>query len=157
MSTAKWIRQKDAHHNSVAALQNLVKQLNVKVTNQKIENVLTENPDYPSLASISDSLNDWRVENLAVRLEPEDLTDVTFPVIAHMRPPVAADPEPDPLQEEGTSCEPEQKIETPRFVVVTSVDDEQAQFLDPENGWITETREAFLNQWNGILLLVDAK
>ncbi|MGB0524560.1 MAG: thioredoxin domain-containing protein [Flammeovirgaceae bacterium] len=154
MSAPVWIKQKDAEHNSVAVMQNLLRQLNVEVTNQTIEDVLKENPNYPSLASLSESLSDWRVENLAVRLDESDLVDVTFPVIAHLKPPVKTAEELAEEQQAGASCGIGDEMKTPRFVMVSEVTDTQARYLDTEKGWITEPREEFLRKWSGIMLLV---
>ncbi|MFA0960342.1 thioredoxin domain-containing protein [Roseivirga sp. BDSF3-8] len=157
MSTRRWIKQKDKDHNSVAVMQNLLRALNVKVTDQTVEDVLKENPDYPSLASLSDGLNDWRIENLAVRLDAEDLVDVTFPVIAHLRPLPKTPEEMEAEQQEGPACGLDDEVETPRFVMVSDMDDTQATYLDTNSGWVTEERDVFLKKWTGIMLLVEKK
>ena len=142
MNSRKWIRQKSREHNSVAVLQNLIKELDIKVSKQTAEDVLTANPDYPSLASISESLSDWRVESFPVRLEEEDLSEVTFPAIAYLRP---------------TKKDNEVTIETPRFVMVSEISDNQATYLDPDEGWKSIKRAEFLAQWTGVMLLVEKK
>lgn len=154
MNSSKWIKQKDDDHNSIAVMQNLMHHLSVEVSPQVVEDVLNENPHYPSLAALSDGLNDWRVENLAVRLDPDDLKEVDFPVVAHLQPAPKTPEELEAEQQAGASCGIGDEKENPHFVMLANVNDTTAEYIDTELGWVKEPKESFLRKWSGITLLV---
>ena len=55
------------YENPVNAAIQLLRQLNIKVTNSSVNEAILAHPDYPSLLCISDCLKQWQVENIAVR------------------------------------------------------------------------------------------
>ena len=55
------------YENPVNATIQLLRQLNIKVTNSSVNEAILAHPDYPSLLCISDCLKQWQVENIAVR------------------------------------------------------------------------------------------
>lgn len=77
--------EKKAHSNASSVTVQLLKQLNVPVTSSTIIDTVEQHPDYPSLYSISDSLQKWKVENLALKVEPEKLEEIPTPFIAHSK------------------------------------------------------------------------
>lgn len=72
------------HNNVEAVLTRLLRKLSVNVTVDAIISELEKHPDYPSLLSISDVLNNFRIENSAFRISVDDLEDVQAPFIAHV-------------------------------------------------------------------------
>ena len=66
----------------VSATIQLLKQLDVKVTNSSVNTTVLSHPDYPSLQCISDSLTQWNVENVALTLDKEKLEQYPLPFLA---------------------------------------------------------------------------
>ncbi len=73
----------EEYGNPVTATINLLESLKVKVTGSTVSEALLNHPDYPSLLSVSDALNRWQVENMAVKTEKEKLDELPLPFIAH--------------------------------------------------------------------------
>ena len=57
----------DAEQNAFEALKYVVEATGVKVTSKSVREQLYLNPDFPSLLSFSDVLNQWNVSNMAAR------------------------------------------------------------------------------------------
>jgi len=122
--------EKSANSNASATTLQLLKKLKVPVTNSTVLNELENHPDYPSLYSISDSLNKWKVENVAVKVEPENVGELPTPFIAHTK--------------NGGG----------NFVLVTNVNG-TVEYLN-ENGRVKQkTKEEFLKQWNNVALFAE--
>lgn len=51
----------------------------MRIDNRK----LLHHPDYPSLLSLSDALNTWKVNNAAARIPKENIAQLPLPFIAH--------------------------------------------------------------------------
>jgi len=70
-------------------LQNLIAdwlhQLDIPVSNNYVKSQLLAHPDYPSLASITDTLDELNIENTAIQIEKENLHEVPVPFLAHLR------------------------------------------------------------------------
>ncbi len=112
-------------------LQNLIKRLRLKVAANTIYNYLQTHPAYPSLASISDALHQWNIPNLAVQLDLADLTEVTYPILAHLQ------------------------TDTAVFVVVTQFSVKEIHYIHPSLGNVKETIAEFEKKWTGVALLVE--
>ncbi|MGB0522524.1 MAG: vitamin K epoxide reductase family protein [Flammeovirgaceae bacterium] len=135
-ANAKWFKQINDQDHSVATVRNFIHQIQVPVTKETIRKSLTENPDYPSLASLSDSLTEWRIENLAVRFDKtaEELGEAILPAIAH-------------LQSDGKD----------QYVTITSFENLRVKYVHAENGWVHEPFDQFKEKWSGVLLMADPK
>ena len=59
--------------------------LNIPVSRKYIHQQLNSHPDYPSLLSITDTLDHLGIENAAVQIEKDQLHEVDTPFIAHLR------------------------------------------------------------------------
>lgn len=112
-------------------LQNLIIRLQVKVHANTIYSYLQTHPAYPSLASISDALHQWNIPNLAVQLDLADLTEVTYPMLAHIQ------------------------TDTAVFVVVTQFSAKEIHYIHPSLGNVKETIAEFEKKWTGVALLVE--
>src|SRR5579875_2929482 len=75
--------EKKARSNASSITIELLKRLQVPVTASSVIDSLEEHPDYPSLYSISDSLQKWKVDNLALKVKAEALEELPTPFIAH--------------------------------------------------------------------------
>ena len=119
--------------NAQDALIALLQRLRVRVTALAVRETLPQHPDYPSLLSLSDTLDEWKVENTALRLgNVEQLRELPTPFIAH-------------LTRQGGW-----------FVVVEQVEKGQITWYDPSDGRHTTSLDDFDKQWNGIVLLAEA-
>jgi uncharacterized membrane protein/glutaredoxin len=70
-------------NNADASVIKLLKRLSISIDTSIITNELEKHPDYPSLLAISDVLNNFDIENSAYRVQPDELTLVSCPFIAH--------------------------------------------------------------------------
>ncbi len=70
--------------NPIALTAKLLKQLNVKVSHNTLQQNLKDHPDYPKMSAISNCLDDWQVLNQAYRIPQSDynVEDLLFPFIA---------------------------------------------------------------------------
>ncbi|TAE33513.1 MAG: hypothetical protein EAZ91_02575 [Cytophagales bacterium] len=84
-----------------------------------------------SLSDFSSLLDTYRVANLAARLEPGQLTEVSLPCLAH--------------------CQPEN--EAPAFVVITAVENRQVAYFEGKKTKRVAVAE-FAKLWSGAVLLL---
>ncbi len=75
----------DTSANPDTATQNLLHQLKVKVCKSTIHETLQNHPDYPSILSMSDALKKWKVDNIVIMADKENLNKLPTPYIAHLR------------------------------------------------------------------------
>ncbi len=113
-------------------LEQIVKQLEVNVTENTLKTAFKFHPDYPSLSTLSDVLSEWKVDNLAIKISPQQLQEITYPAIAHI--------------EDGHEG---------HFVLLQSFKNQQVTYWDSEIGNITETLELFSLKWQGVILLLE--
>lgn len=110
----------------------LLKSLNIHINSTTVISTLHENPSYPSLAAISDSLNEWGIRSNAYKVNLNDYNqnDLIFPFLAH-------------LPENGG-----------RFILVEKIINERVHFSDEKiKGSIEEVE--FLKRWDGIALYAE--
>jgi len=70
--------------NAQATVGALLRQLKVSVTSQTIRQTLNQHPDFPSLLSVSDALDEWQVDNAAIQLSHvEQLRELPTPFVVH--------------------------------------------------------------------------
>jgi uncharacterized membrane protein len=112
----------------------LLSKLKVNVTYSSLEQELSAHPDYPSLLSISDVIQGYGVENLAVIINEENLANLPTPFIAQIK---------------------NQHSLADVFAVVTSVDDGKVNFFDPvRKKWRELPVNAFIEIWPSRLALL---
>jgi len=110
--------------------------LQVKITRTTLTHELETHPDYPSLLSISDVLNNHGIENVAIQLDPSKLTEAPTPFITTIKTENNADE---------------------LFSVVKEISANAVLLFDPlKHVWTTVSREVFLNIFSGTTLLVEA-
>ena len=127
-----WFKQKNHSSNSLAALKNLVHQLNVPINDSTIQATLDDHPDYPSPLALCDALTEWKIDNMGIQLEPEkpeELAEIDLPALTMKRG---------------------------GYVMLSKIDDQQVHYLDMKKGWVTETIEEFTKHWDGITILATA-
>lgn len=113
----------------------LLNALNVKVPETLIIRDIEEHPDYPSLLSISDILNSYGIENMAIEVDANKFAEVPAPFITQIM---------------GTG----KGINF--FTVVKAINTESIHFYDPENHrWISDSLPNFQLRCSRIILLAE--
>ncbi|HUC81875.1 MAG TPA: vitamin K epoxide reductase family protein [Flavisolibacter sp.] len=126
----KALLEKRSTSNVSEATVQLLKSLNVPVTATTAIDQVESHPDFPSLYSISDSLQHWKVENAAFQVEPENLEKLPTPFIAHIR------------KSGGT------------FVLVNNINT-TVNLINEKGKEQKISRESFLRDWTNTVLLAE--
>jgi uncharacterized membrane protein len=71
--------------NTVAVLQKAIRFLKIRVTKSSVKEFLKSHPDYPTLKSVCDVLNEFNIENYPLKYNPEELRELNPPYIAHFK------------------------------------------------------------------------
>ena len=61
-----------------------LKKLKISVSKNYIRQQLNSHPDYPSLLSITDTLDELGIDNTAIQIEKEQLPEMPVPFVAHL-------------------------------------------------------------------------
>ncbi len=119
--------------NPDKAAHSLIRSLKINVTDESIKQCITEHPDYPSLLSISDCFNEWKISHQPLRVDRMNvpLESLPVPFIAHM------------LGGGGS------------FVFVSRITDKTVTYTDEKKENIESSREDFLRLWDGIMLQAE--
>jgi uncharacterized membrane protein/protein-disulfide isomerase len=113
----------------------LLNALNVKVPETIIVRDIEEHPDYPSLLSISDALNSYGMENMAIEVDANKLAEVPAPFITQI-------------------IGIEKRIDF--FTVVRAINTESVHFFDPEkHQWVFDSLNNFQLRCSRIILLTE--
>jgi uncharacterized membrane protein len=113
-------------------LEKIVKKIGVNITKNTLESAFKLHPDYPSLSSLSDVLSEWEIDNLAVKISPHQLKEITYPAIAHI--------------EDGKN---------EYFVLLQGFENQYVTYWDSEKGFQIETLALFTSKWQGVTLLLE--
>ena len=117
---------------TVKATIAFLKLLNVKVNKETVNETLQNHPDWPSLLCVGDSLNKWHIPNGAGRIDTRNIEDLPTPFIAYTH-----------------------SRETP-LSIITGVTETTVNVLKKEyNKIISENKEAFLKNWDGVYLIAE--
>ncbi|MEO6632116.1 MAG: cysteine peptidase family C39 domain-containing protein, partial [Mucilaginibacter sp.] len=112
------------------------KLLDIKISETTLKKEIEEHPDYPSLLSISDVFNNYRVENLAAKVDENFILNVPVPFITQFKG---------------------RKNTIDFFTVVREINKSTINFFDPEkHKWSTASTDDFLKRSSGIVLLIQA-
>jgi uncharacterized membrane protein len=120
------------HQQPVEVIRLLIHHLQVYVTNTSIKEQLQIHPDYPSLLSLSDTLDVWNIQNVALKLESEQLKELDTPFVAHL------------YSNDG------------EYVFVTELNEEYVEFTDGTHKHHHVPINDFYSLWSGIVLLAEA-
>ena len=66
-------------------LSKVLKGYGVSISYRSIEQDVNTHPEYPSMQSISDTLDGWKVKHVVMQLTLEKLRALDVPVIAHLK------------------------------------------------------------------------
>ena len=119
--------------NCLATTRLLLRLLRVDVTKGTLKSKLTEHASYPSLLSISDTLNEMGFETLGANFNKNRLRELPTPFLAQVK----------------------EDFED-YFVVVKSVDDVQLIVQDVHtNKFVKKNISSFEESWTGIIMAVE--
>ncbi len=116
--------------NAFVALKILLKLAKVNVTETTLKSKLLQHTDFPTLVSLSDVLTDLKVDNLATRINPYQLSEIPLPAIAHF--------------EDGTG-----------YVTIQKIENNQVEWMHEKMGIHQENIAEFSRRWQGITLLIQ--
>jgi uncharacterized membrane protein/thiol-disulfide isomerase/thioredoxin len=120
--------------NCVLTVTKLIRVLNIKVTKKTIKESLEKHPNYPSLLSVSDSLNTWKINNLSLEATPENLKEFPVPFMVQ----IARDRE-------------------TYFVLVKELHANYVVVSDPVvPKWRKMPMKEFIDKWTSIAMLIGA-
>ena len=126
-SNSFFFKQKDSSENLLATTKNLLYYLSIKFSEQNLMDRLFLHPKYPAMIALEDSLYDYKIENISVELDNDDLDEIEqLPGIFHLK-----------------------KDAREYFVTVHEITNDKVRYIDPALGWQTETREDFAKKWSG--------
>jgi len=63
----------------------LLSLLKTNVSFTTLKETLLSHPDYPSMLSISESLNRWKVNSMGLKVTPDKLEELPVPFIAYFK------------------------------------------------------------------------
>lgn len=113
------------------------KELKCKITSSSLQKDIKEHPDYPSLLAISDVLNNYGIENIAVKAILEDFEKYPIPFIVQVNMPFA---------------------HYPLFGIVLGVENDTIKWHNPETLKTgTIAAETFSKIFTGFILLAEAE
>ena len=113
----------------------LVELLNVKISKETLTKEIEEHPNYPSLLSISDVLNDYGIRNIGIKIDQNKFAQIDEPFITQLR---------------GI------KSSLNSFTVVKQISEDTVLLFDPEAyKWNTIPIADFLKRYSGIILLTE--
>jgi uncharacterized membrane protein len=118
--------------NIIAACFLMLDKLKIPFTTSYVTTTLKEHPAFPSLLSISDTLDEFKIENASLRIPKDKLTEIEGAFIAHM-------------QTMGGS-----------FAFVDKIENDTVTYLNGDNKWVTEPVADFSNKWDGVVLVAEA-
>jgi len=126
---------KSKQSNATVVVDILLKSLGIKVSSSTLRKNLEDHPEYPSLKSISDCLEEWHVANQAYRVDLADYdsSEMLYPFLAH-------------IQHKGGM-----------FIVVSKIENGQVFYSDENNNNSIIKEESFLDTWTGVVLHATAK
>lgn len=71
-----------SYEPNVEAVILLLKALDIKVTNSRVNETIKRHPEYPNLLCISETLEEWNVDHAVVNMHPKNLPNVEVPFLA---------------------------------------------------------------------------
>jgi len=123
--------QKKKEDNVVGVLCQAIKGLKVKVTRSSIKEYLFSHPYYPTLKSVCDAFDKWKIENYALELNLEEMQGLNNSFIAH------------------------RNIASGQIVLVHKIDNSSVRYSVGDNTFIDEDIEIFSNTLSGAVIVFN--
>ena len=105
--------------------------LGILYNEHTVENFFATHPYHPSIGSISDLLDTFKIENAGVAVGKENFSQVPVPFIAKTS------------SSDGDYC------------LVTSLENNKITYLNEKNKWVSSELETFFLQYGGAILAAD--
>lgn len=118
--------------NCVASVMKILDLLKIPNTKKYIEDYVLSHPNYPSLLTVSDTLQKFKIETLAINISFEKIQEIPLPCITQVK-------------KEGSSL----------FVILNKISEENIEYFDDKNRTIKVAKEQFFKIWTGICLLAE--
>jgi ABC-type bacteriocin/lantibiotic exporter with double-glycine peptidase domain len=118
--------------NCVHTTSRLLASLGIRHTKKYLRDTVLSHPDLPSLLSISDTLEKYQIETLAVKIDLEKLKEMPMPCIVQV-----------------------EQNRQPLFYVLRAINKDTASYYNDKNKLIEVSKELFMEQWTGICLLAE--
>lgn len=119
-------------NNCLYATKKLLTLLKVKFTSEYLQENLLSHPNYPSLLSVTDTLEKYNIETLAVKIEVEELKSMPLPCIVQVK-----------------------ENQEPLFFVLKNISDVELSYYDNNNKFIQSPIEEFVEKWTGVCLIAE--
>lgn len=119
--------------NCESAMCALIRTLGIKVSPKTIKQKIQEHPNTPSLLTISDLLNEWKVKNVSIRASEEQIHELPMPFIAQVRQNSQND-----------------------FIVIRENNGKSLIASDTiHKKWHKVSFHEFIDKWTGVVMLVE--
>lgn len=123
--------------NGPEITEKLIELLNIKISNTTLTKEIEEHPNYPSLLSISDILNNYGVENIGIKFDITKMASLPVPIVTQL---------------EGLQSN------LLFFTVVKEIRENTIILYDPEkHKWAELSFEEFKYRCSRVALLVEAR
>ncbi|MBL7909887.1 MAG: thioredoxin domain-containing protein [Bacteroidia bacterium] len=119
--------------NTIESVWQYLQHLKIPITKKTVNETLQSHPFFPSLYSISDSFDKWKIKNVAYELNEDQLDELKTPFTVYMN---------------GLSTGKD-------FVLVTDVTKENVSFINETKKTQTLSRTAFLNRWEKLAFIAE--
>jgi len=116
-------------NNIAKLLSNIFKAYNIQITYSTIEKVILTHPAYPSMQSISDAFDAWKIKHVVMKITIEKLQALGIPALVQMK--------------------------KKDYVWVTQVTDSNVYFLTASGRKKVETRDNFEKNRTGVALAIE--
>lgn len=121
---------KSLYENQVLIVDALLKSLKVNVSIATIDQTLQEHPDYPSYLSITDSLNKWNIDCVALQTNADKLAEIPTPFITNYK--------------------------NGQFFAVNQILNDIVYILNQHGKKETISKEKFLAQWSETVVVAES-
>lgn len=118
--------------NCVNSIKQCLKLLKVKFSSSFVADHVLSHPHHPSLLSITDTLEKYKIDTLALKTDPKRLMTLPMPAILQVS-----------------------KDKQEFFYVIEQVDTSNIVYYNKTNKKVIEKTKEFLKQWTGVCLLVQ--
>lgn len=116
--------------NNLAKLfYKVFKAYNVSITKHTIEKTIGTHPEYPTMQSISDALDSWKIKHVVLKLSLEKLRTLDVPVIAHLK--------------------------RNNYIWITQITDSKVRFCSASGKEKTDSCDNFEKEWLGVVLAIE--